>query len=205
VSILTLGLGAAALLGAAAPASAAVTVAASAGNGTVGVAQTISATVASTSGATSGTVAFTANGQAIGSGQVGGSAGTKTQISWTPTSAASTVIEAKYTATNGDTASDSDTVTISRVGTAVSITAPSSATTSSKVAIVAVVRSSNGSYVPTGQVAFSLTNGTVIGTAGLDGSGRGSITYTVPSTAGTVTLLATRTQPDRSRRTPRSA
>lgn len=184
---LMVGMGAAGLVGVASPASAAVTVANSASNGKVGVTQTVSATVDSTTtGTPAGTVSFTANGQAIGSGQVGGSVGNKAQIAWTPSSAASTIVEARFVASTGEAASDSDTVTISKVDTATSIPTPVSAVASARIPFIAMVRSRDGSYVPTGQAVFSTNDGKFIGTSSLDGSGRASVDYTVPSTAGTV-------------------
>lgn len=176
------------------PAAAAVTVTLSAANGRVGVAQTLSATVASSAvGSPTGTVTFSANGQQVGSPQqVGGSSGSKTQVSWTPTTAASTIIEARFitTGTPAETASDSETVSIAKVDTASTITTPGTAAAQSKVPLIATVTSKQGTYVPTGQVSFELNNGTVIGTAQLDGSGRASINYTTPATAGTVYVLA---------------
>jgi len=189
---LVAGIGVVGLVSSASPADAAVTINSTAINGTVGVTQTVSATVASTtSGVPSGTVTFTANSQAIGTATVGGSSGAKAQVSWTPTTAASTIVQASFAASTGETASDSDTVTIAKVDTASSITTPGSAAASTKIPLIATVQSKSGQYVPTGNVTFSLSNGTVIGTDGLDGSGKATVTYTTPTTTGTVSVLAT--------------
>ena len=71
-------------------------------------------------------------------------------------------------------------MTIAKVDTASSITTPGTAAASTKIPLIATVRSRDGAYVPTGTVTFQLSNGTVIGTDGLDGSGRASVDYTTP-------------------------
>ena len=190
--LLSLGLGAVGLVSTASPARAASSISASASNGTVGVAQTVSATVSSsTSSSPTGTVTFTANGQSIGSEPVGGTAGTKAQVSWTPAASGSTVVQAKFVASGGETVFDSDTVIVATVDTATSITSPGSSAASTKITLSATVLSNKGQYVPTGNVTFSLTNGTVLGTVAVDGGGKASIAYTTPTTTGTVSVLAT--------------
>ncbi len=186
----SVGVGASLLIGTAPSASAAATLATSASNGTVGVTQTVTATLSGLGSSETGTVTFLANSQSIGSAPVGGSAGTKAQVSWTPSVAASTIVEARYASTSGATASDSDTVTIAKVATASSITTPGTAAASTKIPLIATVRSRDGAYVPTGTVTFQLNDGTVIGNGQLDGSGRASITYTTPTTTGTVNVFA---------------
>ncbi|MDI1290119.1 MAG: Ig-like domain-containing protein [bacterium] len=187
---LVAGLATMGLVAAAAPASAAATISASASNGTVGVSQAVTATLSGLGGSETGTVTFLANSQSIGSAPVGGSAGSKAQVSWTPSSAASTIVEARYASSTGATASDSDTVSIAKVNTASSITTPGSAAASTKIPLIATVSSRDGSYVPTGTVTFQLNDGTVIGTGNLDGSGRASVNYTTPTTTGTVYVFA---------------
>ena len=180
---------AAAALVTAAPANAGtITVSISARSGTVGVSQTVSATVKDAGqdvGGGVGTVTFTANGAQIGTDTVGGQRGTTATINWTPQAAASSV---NITATFEDGTSDTTSVSIASVGTSASITTPGSAGTSTQVTLAAQVRAKVGSYVPTGSVSFYTSNGTAIGSANLDGSGRGSIAYTTPATPGTVDL-----------------
>lgn len=187
----TLALLLAGLIGLAAPAQAAVAIAVSASSGTVGVTQNVSASVSSSAiGAPSGTIAFTADGQPIGSVQVGGSLGSSADISWTPVDSGSIAVQATFTSDTGDTASDSRTVQIARVNTASTISTPGTAAASSVVVISATVRASKGQYIPTGTVTFLLNNGSVIGQSNLDGSGRASINYTTPANTGTVYMYA---------------
>ncbi len=173
----------------AAPADAAtLTVTLSARNGTVGVAQTISATVKDSGqdvGGGVGTVTFTANGAQIGTDTVGGQRGTTASINWSPQSASPST---NITATFDDGTSDTTSVSIASVSTSASITTPGSAGTSTQVTLAAQVRAKVGSYVPTGSATFYTSNGSAIGSGNLDGSGRTTIAYTTPAAAGTVYL-----------------
>jgi hypothetical protein len=179
------------LVGLAAPASAAVSVTLSVSNGTVGVAQTVSSTVSTDAlGAPTGTVIFTANGRPIGTQSVGGSLGTKAQVSWISSTAGSITVQAEFDAAGGEQAFDTSTVTIARVDSASSITTPGTAGANTSVPLTATVRSRVGQYVPTGTITFYLNSGSAIGSSGLDGSGRGSMNYTTPSTTGMVYVYA---------------
>lgn len=181
-----------ALIVGAAPASAAAFVTLNVSNGTVGIAQPVIATVDSSAiGFPSGTVTFSANGTVFGSGQVGGSLGNAATVSWTPSAAGASVIIASYVATDGsDQASATKTVTINRVDTVTTITAPGTATTSTQVTLSAVVRSRDGNYQPTGSISFFRSDGSSIGTANVDSGGRANQGYTTPSSAGTVSVYA---------------
>lgn len=181
-----------ALVGFAAPASADVFVSLSVnGNGTVGVAQNVSATVSSDAvGSPTGNVIFTANGQAIGTQPVGGTLGSTAKVSWTPSNAGSITVQVEFDPVDGSSAFDSDVVQIAKVNTASSISTPGTAAASSVIALTASVRASAGSYVPTGGVTFYLNTGAAIGSTSLDGSGRGSINYTTQATVGTVYVYA---------------
>jgi hypothetical protein len=179
------------LVGLAAPASAAVYVSLSAVNGTVGVAQTVSALVSTDAvGAPTGVVNFTANGQPIGSQPVGGTLGTRAQVSWIPAAAGNIALQAEFDADGGEQAFDGFSVTIGRVDSASSITTPGTAATATSIPLTATVRSRIGQYLPTGTVTFYLNTGVAIGSSGLDGSGRGSINFTTPTSAGIVYVYA---------------
>lgn len=177
----------------AATASAGETVDISVSNGTVGVSQRVTATVYSDGGVGSpaGTITFTAGGQQIGAQPVGGSLGSSAQINWSPGTAVSTNVVANFVGANGDTAGDSATVSVNQVDTSTSMTTPGSAATSSQVSIAANVRATQGGYVPTGTVTFYSNGGSVIGSSGLDGNGKATISYTVPAATGTIYLYAT--------------
>lgn len=191
-ALVTVAVGTLSLVGFAAPASAGVNVTLDASNGQVGVSQTLSAKVTSDAiGAPGGSVTFTANGQSIGSVQVGGDLGARAQVSWTPSSAGSINVQAVFDGGDGSQDTDSQTVNIKAVDTATSITTPGSSATGSVVTIAAAVRARSGGYVPSGNVQFILRDGTVIGQSGLDGSGRASINYTTPASAGTLYVYAT--------------
>ena len=188
---LALALLAGLVTGLAAPATAAVAIALNAGNGTVGVTQTLTATVSSSDiGAPTGTVSFTVNGQAIGSQGVGGNLGTRAEVSWTPSSTGTAAVVAQFVGDDGSQASDNRSVQVARVGTSTAIDAPASAGTSTTVTLTATVRASQGQYVPTGKVTFLLSGGTVIGSSSLDASGSATLPYTTPATASTVRVYA---------------
>lgn len=169
------------------PASADAQVTVKVRSGIVGVQQTVSATVDASGvvGGDVGTVSFTANGQNIGSDSVGGPNGTTASISWTPGTAGDSV---NVTATFSGGGSDTTSTSIDKVGTQASITVPGNATTSTQVSLGATVRAKIGNYIPTGNVTFFTSNGTNVGTAGLDGNGKANITYTTPATPGNVSL-----------------
>lgn len=169
------------------PASADAQVTISVRAGIVGVQQTVSAKVnaSGTIGGDVGTVTFTANGQNIGTDSVGGPNGTTASISWTPGSAGDSV---NVTASFSGGGSDSTSTSIDKVGTQASITVPGNATTSTQVSLGATVRAKVGNYIPTGNVTFFTSNGTNIGTTGLDGSGKANIAYTTPANPGNVSL-----------------
>jgi len=179
------------LVCAVAPANADAVVTLNAGSGTVGVSQTVSATVSTGAlGSPSGTITFTANGQNFGSQSVGGDQGGKAQVSWIPVASGGINLQASFTAADGTPGSDSRTVQISTVGTSTSISTPGTAATSATIPLTAAVRSRNGQYIPTGTVIFYLNNGTAIGSSSLDGSGRASIDYQTPASAGTINVYA---------------
>jgi hypothetical protein len=178
------------LVGLASPASAAVAVNLTVSNGTIGVSQGVAATVTTDLvGSPTGTVTFLANGQLIGAQSIGGSAGSTANVLWTPTTSGSVVVQADFVGADGSTASNTSTVGIARVETASSITTPGTAATSTTVPLLATVRSRQGQYVPTGSVTFRLTNGTVLGSANLDNTGKATINYTTPGTAQTVSMF----------------
>ena len=206
VSVLTLlALAVAALVGAR-PASAAVFVTLTVANGTVGVAEKVTAAVDSSAiGSPPGTVVVTADGTQIGTQSVGGSSGGTVVISWTPTSARNSVIVAAFTADTGDLASATKTVTIAKVDTVTDTTVPGSAATNTLVTLAAVVRVRDGNYVPTGGVTFYRSDGSTLGTAQLDRNGRASATYRTPSSAGTVSLYAIYNGDASANASPRSA
>ncbi|MDP1878323.1 MAG: Ig-like domain-containing protein [Actinomycetota bacterium] len=188
---LAVGLAATGLIATSAPASAAVNVDLAVADGTVGVSETVTATIASTStGIPAGVVTFTAGSQEIGARAVGGALGSKAQLSWTPSSAGAATVVAAFKADDGQSASDSAVAQIAKVDTASTMVTPGTAATSAKVQLTATVLSRVGQYVPTGKVTFLLSDNTVIGTATLDAAGHASVTYTVPASSGTVTVLA---------------
>lgn len=156
-------------------------------SGVVGVQQTLNATVnaSGTIGGDVGTVTFTVNGQNVGTDSVGGADGTTASVAWTPGSAGDSV---NITATFSGGGSDTTSTSVAKVGTQASITVPGNATTSTQVSLGATVRAKVGKYVPTGSVTFYTSNGTNVGTAGLDGNGKANITYTTPATPGNVSL-----------------
>ena len=107
-----------------------------------------------------GTVTFTANGTTFGSQPVGGSLGNTATVSWTPTAAGAPAIVAAFAASDGsDQATATKTVTVSRVDTVTTITTPGTAATNTAVTLSALVRSRDGSYVPTGGISFFLPRG----------------------------------------------
>ena len=150
--------------GIAVPARAAVAIAVTAANGSVGVPQSLSATVTSSElGSPTGTVSFTVNGQAVGSQGVGGSLGSTATVSWTPTSTGAVTIQARFAGADGTEASDSRTIQVARVDTTAAISAPSSSPASGSVTLTATVTARQGTYQPTGSVTFLRDAGTVIG------------------------------------------
>lgn len=177
--------------GIAVPARAAVAIAVTAANGSVGVPQSLSATVTSSElGSPTGTVSFTVNGQAVGSQGVGGSLGSTATVSWTPTSTGAVTIQARFAGADGSEASDSRTVQVARVDTTAAIAAPSSSPASGAVTLTATVTARQGTYQPTGSVTFLRDAGTVIGTGRLDVTGTARLAYTVPATTGIVRVYA---------------
>jgi hypothetical protein len=173
------------------PASAAVFVTLAASDGTVGVAQRVTATVDSSAiGSPSGTVVITADGIQVGTQTVGGSTGSTATVSWTPVAAVNAVVVATFTADSGEQASATKTVAIAKVNTLADTTVPGTAATNTPVTIAAVVRAREGTYVPTGSVTFYRSDGSTLGTATVDRTGRASATYRTPITAGTVSLYA---------------
>ncbi len=186
-SLLTAG-----LVGVAAPASAAVAITLTAGSGTMGVAQTLSATVdAGALGAPAGTVTFTANGQSVGSKAVGGSSGSTADVAWTPSAVGTIGIQARFVSTDGtQQATDSESVQVARVDTGTSLSAPGSAGVGAAITLTARVASTQGAYQPTGSVTFLLRSGTPVGSANLDATGKAVFSYTTPATSQTVQIYA---------------
>jgi hypothetical protein len=173
------------------PARAAVFVTLTVADGTVGVAQKVTAVVDSSAlGSPSGTVVVTADGKSIGTQTVGGSTGGTVTLSWTPTAAVNAVIVASFTADSGEKASSTKTVAIAKVSTLADTVVPGTAATNSPVTLAAIVRAREGTYVPTGGVTFYRSDGTTLGTAPLDANGRAAATYRTPATAGTISLYA---------------
>jgi hypothetical protein len=196
-----------ALLAGAVPASAAAFVSLSVSNGTVGVAQPVIATVDSSAiGFPAGTVTFTANGTTFGSQPVGGSLGNTATVSWTPTAAGAPAIVAAFAASDGsDQATATKTVTVSRVDTVTTITTPGTAATNTAVTLSALVRSRDGSYVPTGGISFFRSDGQSLGSANVDATGKATLAYTTPSTVGTVSMYAVYNGDASANASPRSA
>jgi hypothetical protein len=179
------------VLVAARPASAAVFVTLTVSDGTIGVAQKVTAVVDSSAlGSPSGTVVLTADGKQIGSQSVGGTAGGTATVSWTPVAAANSVVVAAFTADSGETASATKTVTIARVDTLADTVVPGTAATNTQVTLAAVVRVREGTYKPTGGVTFYRSDGATLGTAQVDSTGRARTTYRTPTAAGTISLYA---------------
>ena len=190
-AVVVMAMGVASLVGLAAPASAANSVTLTVVGGTVGVSQTVQASVASDAvGQPSGTVAFTANGTTIGSVAVGGALGSTASVTWVPSSAGTITVRAAFTADDASTVADSKDVTIAKVAVGLTVTTATSATTSTAISLTAKATATQGSYVPTGNVTFYLSNGTALGGAALNSSGVASVAYTTPSTAQTITYYA---------------
>ena len=184
---------AAGLTVAAVPARAASTIVLTAGNGTVGTTQTLSATVGSDSvlGFTPGVVTFTAGTQEVGTvrvTQVGAAA-----ASWVPTTAGSIVVTSEFvpdsTVGGATSATDSQTVAIASVGTTTNVTSPDTVQVGSTFTVTATV-TSRGSYVPTGSVTFYFSSGTVIAAIPLEASARAVLSYQAPATAQTLRFYA---------------
>lgn len=157
-------------------------------SGMVGVQQTLSASVSQPGdvvGGDVGTVTFAANGQTIGVDSVGGPNGSTASVVWTPGAAGASV---NLTATFSGGGSDATSVGVAQVPTSASITVPGSAGANAQVSLGATVRAKSGSYVPTGTVTFFTANGASVGSAGLDGSGKANIQYTVPGSGSSVSL-----------------
>ena len=161
-------------------------------DGVVGVTQTVSGTVTDLSmGGGYGTLSFNANGQDLGSADVGQSTGETGGVAWPPAAAGSNVnVSVTFTPNGADPVSDSTNVRISQVNTVVSTATPGTAPTSTPVTLAATVRAQVGAYVPTGSVTFYTNSGTTIGSSNLDGSGRGQISYTTPASPGNVYVYA---------------
>lgn len=159
-------------------------------DGVVGVTQTVSGTVTDlTIGGGYGTLAFVAQGQSLGSADVGQSSGETGSVAWTPAAAGQAVNVSVTFTPNGDApVSDATNVRISQVNTAASITTPGTAPTSTPVTLAATVRAQVGAYVPTGTVTFFTDSGAAIGSSTLDGNGRAQISYTTPATPGNVAM-----------------
>ena len=190
-AIVVMAMGVAGLVGLASPASAANTVTVTALPGTVGVSQTVQAAVASDAvGAPSGTVTFTANDATIGSQAVGGALGSTATVTWVPASAGSIAVKAVFVADDASTVSDTATVTIAKVGSSLAITSTETTTTSTPVDLTAKASSTQGSYVPTGNVTFYLKDGNSLGRVALNSSGVATLRYSTPATEQTLTYYA---------------
>lgn len=190
-ALVVMALGLATLVGLAVPANAANSVTLTVVNGTVGVSQSVQASVSSDAvGQPSGTVTFTADGTTIGSQAVGGALGSTASISWVPTVAGSVSVKAAFVADDATTVTDTKSITIAKVGTSTAITTAGSTTTSTAIDLTAKVSPAQGSYVPTGNVTFYLSDGTSLGRASLNSSAVATVRYTTPGSVQTITYYA---------------
>lgn len=185
-TIASIALGASALV-LASPASAAdATVNLNARDGIVGVQQVIDAQVSLGGLGGTGTVTFTANGQVIGTDDVGPTLGYDAQIYWSPATAGRTNLVASFSGGG----SDATSVNVSTVSTQTTITSPGSAASGSTIGLTAQVLAKNSSYVPTGNVTFYANNGSNLGTVNLNGNAVATLNYQVTATSGKVSFYA---------------
>jgi len=191
ILVASMGLGASALVGGAAPASAADTVTLTVLSGTVGVSQTVKATVTTTEiGAPSGIVTFTAAGKSIGSQTIGGTLGSSAEVSWIPVAAGSVSVQATFKNDAAQESSAQRDVDIAKVDTVTSTTTPGTATTSTAISLIATVRAAQGQYAPTGNVTFYLKGGSALGSAALTSKGVATLKYTTPANVGNIAVYA---------------
>jgi hypothetical protein len=173
------------------PAAAAVGVDLKASSGAVGVSQNVTATVSSSAiGSPTGKVTLTADGTVIGSKAVGGDQGATASFAWAPSSAGAVVLRATFDADSGERATDQLTVQVNVIATTTALSVPAAASAAAKVSLTATVAAKSGTYVPTGTVAFRLNNGTALGTATLGSDAKATLSFTTPSSATTLTIVA---------------
>lgn len=171
----------------AAPASADGVVNISVRDGVVGVQQTIDAQISTSGVGGTGTVTFTANGQTIGTDDVGPTLGYTAEINWTPSTGGGRV---NVSASFSGGGSDSTSVYIATVSTQTTISSPSSAASGTTIGLTAQVFAKTGSYVPTGNVTFYKSSGGSIGDAQLNSQGVASLAYPLGNASGNISFYA---------------
>lgn len=171
----------------ASPASADGVVNLSVRDGVVGVQQTIDAQVSTSGVGGTGTVTFSANGQVIGTDDVGPTLGYTAEVNWTPSAAGGRVNVTASFSGGGD---DSTSVYISTVSTQTTLSSPGSAASGSTVTLTAQVFAKSGSYVPTGTVTFYRSSGGSLGNGNLNGQGTATLAYPLGNASGNVSFYA---------------
>lgn len=171
----------------AAPASADGVVNLSVRDGMVGVQQLIDAQISTTGVGGTGTVTFAANGQTIGTDDVGPTLGYDAQVYWTPTTGGGRV---NITASFSGGGNDATSVYIATVATQTTISSPGSAASGSTITLTAQVFAKTGSYVPTGNVTFYRSSGGSIGNGNLNGQGIATLAYPLGNASGNVSFYA---------------
>jgi hypothetical protein len=171
----------------AAPASADGVVNLNVRDGIVGVQQTIDAQISTSGVGGTGTVTFTANGQTIGTDDVGPTLGYNAQVYWTPSTGGGRV---NITATFSGGGSDSTSVNVAAVSTQTDLSSPGSAATGTTITLTAQVYAKTGSYVPTGNVTFYKSSGSSIGNGNLNNQGIATLAYPLGNASGNVSFYA---------------
>lgn len=186
VSLAALALGASSLV-LASPASADGVVNLSVRDGVVGVQQTIDAQISTSGVGGTGTVTFSANGQVIGTDDVGPTLGYTAEVNWTPSTGGGRV---NITASFSGGGDDSTSVYIATVSTQTTLSSPGSAASGSTITLTAQVYAKNGSYVPTGNVTFYKSSGGNIGSGNLNNQGIATFAYPLGNASGNVSFYA---------------
>ena len=171
-------------IGVAGPAQASTTVTLTAGNGVVGTPQEISARVTTEASVVPGNMRFLVNNRVLRTVRVT-SIENPIVTSWTPTSAGSTSVVARYISDDGnfDVSSNSRQVSIAKASTATTLSAPGFSKLATPFTLSARVTNPNG-YVPTGTVTFSYSSGRIIQVVSLDGNGNASVSVEAPEKVG---------------------
>ena len=156
-------------------------------DGIVGVQQTIDAQISTSGVGGTGTVTFTANGQTIGTDDVGPTLGYNAQVYWTPSTGGGRVNIAANFSGGG---SDSTSVNIATVSTQTDLSSPGSAATGTTITLTAQVYAKTGSYVPTGNVTFYKSSGSSIGNGNLNNQGIATLAYPLGNASGNVSFYA---------------
>lgn len=174
-------------------AHAATTISFTALNGTVGTAQALKATVTESNNALlAGSISYyTTPGTLIGAAPIS-AAGVTEAVNWTPLSAGTVGVYAVYSSADASqtATSSSSTVTIGKVPTTTTLTAPQNVKLSTVVEFVATVKSS-GTYIPKGSVSFLKGDGSLIETKVLNAAGTATSSIQMPATAQNFTIKAT--------------